>query len=142
MLRPIAGDGKLRAGWYDSGTRPHVCALQASELIRDRYFDGECILAKDAIEDLEQQVKMLQTMMHNHDRVVIEAGQPEFATSDKLRFGSRVRTSRPVPGSASAWKELRSSQYLRFQRCIVGARFVDAKSPLHSSTCPANSQRA
>ncbi len=64
-----------------------VCALQAaSELIRDRYFDGECILSKDAIEDLEQQAKIVQTMMHNHDRVVIEAGQPEFATdSDKLQ---------------------------------------------------------
>ncbi len=64
-----------------------VCALQAaSELIRDRYFDGECILAKDVIEDVEQQAKIVQTMMHNHDHVVIEAGQPEFATdSDKLQ---------------------------------------------------------
>jgi hypothetical protein len=43
-------------------------------------------LAKDAIEELEQQAKMLQTMMHNHDRAVIKAGQPEFATdSDKLQ---------------------------------------------------------
>jgi hypothetical protein len=64
-----------------------VCALEAaSELIRDRYFDGECILLKDAIEDLEQQAKVVQTLMHNHDHVVIEAGQPEFATdSDKLQ---------------------------------------------------------
>lgn len=69
------------------GVVTDVCALQAaSELIRDRYFDGECILSKDAIEDLEQQAKIVQTMMHNHDHVVIEAGQPEFATdSDKLQ---------------------------------------------------------
>ena len=69
------------------GVVTDVCALQAaSELIRDRYFDGECILLKDAIEDLQQQAKIVQTMMHNHDRVVIEAGQPEFATdSDKLQ---------------------------------------------------------
>ena len=32
----------------------------ASELIRDRHFDGECILLKDAIEDLEQQTKIVQ----------------------------------------------------------------------------------
>ena len=69
------------------GVVTDVCAIQAaSELIRDRYFDGECILAKDAIEDLEQQAKMLHTMMHNYDREVIKAGQPEFATdSDKLQ---------------------------------------------------------
>jgi hypothetical protein len=64
-----------------------VCAIQAaSELIRDRFFDGECILFSDAIEDLEQQAKIVQTLMRSHDRVVIEAGQPEFATdSDKLQ---------------------------------------------------------
>jgi hypothetical protein len=58
-----------------------VCALQAaSTLIQDVYFDGECILAKDVIEDLEQQAKIVQTMVRNYDRVVVEAGQPEFAT--------------------------------------------------------------
>ena len=43
-------------------------------------------MSKDAIEDLEQQAEFVQTMMHNHDRVVIEDGQPELATdSDKLQ---------------------------------------------------------
>jgi hypothetical protein len=31
-------------------------------LIQDRYFDGECILLKDAIEDSEQQTKLVQQM--------------------------------------------------------------------------------
>jgi hypothetical protein len=82
-------DAKALSKWAVRlrGVVTDVCALRAaSALIRDRYFDGECILAKDAIEDLEQQAEMLQTMLHNHDRVVIEAGQPEFATdSDKLQ---------------------------------------------------------
>jgi hypothetical protein len=64
-----------------------VCALQeASDLIRDRFFGGECILFQDAIADLEQQTKIVQRMIHGYDRVVIEAGQPELATdSEKLR---------------------------------------------------------
>ena len=64
-----------------------MCALQAaSELIRERYFDGECILLKDALEDLEQQAQIVQNMMQKHDHVAIETGQPEFATdSDKLQ---------------------------------------------------------
>jgi hypothetical protein len=67
-------DAKALSKWAVRlrGVVTDVCALQAaSELIRDRYFDGECILAKDAMEELEQQAKMLQTMMHDHDHVVI-----------------------------------------------------------------------
>jgi len=35
----------------------------ASDLIRDRFFDGECILLKDAIEELERQRKVVQHML-------------------------------------------------------------------------------
>ena len=60
----------------------------ASELIRDRYFDGESILLKDAIEDLEHQTKAVQVMMDGYDRVAIEAGQPELAIdSGKFQQG-------------------------------------------------------
>jgi len=51
----------------------------ASDLIRDRFFDGECILLKDAIEDLERQTKLVQGMMDAYDHVAIDAGQPELA---------------------------------------------------------------
>jgi hypothetical protein len=82
-------DAKALSKWAVRlrGVVTDVCALQAaSELIQDRYFDGECILSKDVIEDLQQQAKIVQAMMHNHDGVASEAGQPEFATdSDKLQ---------------------------------------------------------
>ena len=47
-----------------SARRPPTLSHQvngASELIRDKYFEGEGILFKDAIEDLEQQTKIVQT---------------------------------------------------------------------------------
>jgi hypothetical protein len=53
---------------------------RASQVIRDKYFDGESILFKDAIEDLEQHKKFVETMMHNYDRAAIEACKPELAT--------------------------------------------------------------
>lgn len=67
---------------------PRIVALQdfatglfairgASHQIRSKYFDGESILLKDADEDLEQQIKAVQLMIDRHDRVVIEAGEPE-----------------------------------------------------------------
>jgi hypothetical protein len=58
----------------------------ASELIQDKYFEGEGILFEDVIEDLAQQTTIVETMMHNYDRVAIEAGRPELATdSDNFR---------------------------------------------------------
>jgi hypothetical protein len=66
----------------------------ASELIRGQYFDGECILLKDAIEDLEQQTKLVQNMMDAYDRVATEAGQPELAShSDAFRMVVNERAS-------------------------------------------------
>lgn len=85
-------DAKALSKWAVRlrGIVTEVCALQtASRLIQDKHFDGECILSKDAIEDLEQQAKIVQTMMHNHDQVVIEAGQPEFAT-DSVKLQETV----------------------------------------------------
>ena len=58
----------------------------ASESIRNRYFDGESILLKDAAEDLEQQTMAVQLMIDRHDRVVMDAGQPERSiASGKFR---------------------------------------------------------
>ena len=51
----------------------------ASDLIRDRFFDGECILLNDAIEELERQTKLVQTMLDAYDHVATDAGQPELA---------------------------------------------------------------
>ena len=51
----------------------------ASDLIRDRFFDGECILLKDAIEDLGRQTKLVQTMLDAYDHVATDAGQTELA---------------------------------------------------------------
>jgi len=64
-----------------------LLSLQAAnELICNKYFEGECILLKDVLEELEQQIKMVQNMMEAYDRVAIGAGQPERATnSDTLR---------------------------------------------------------
>ena len=61
----------------------------ASDLIRDRYFDGECILLKDAIEDLERQTELVQRMMDAYDHVVIDAGQAELA-SDPDQFRKTI----------------------------------------------------
>ena len=64
-----------------------VLSLQAAtELIRDKYFGGECFLLKDVLEDLEQQTKMVRSMMTSYDRVATSAGKPELSTdSGKLR---------------------------------------------------------
>jgi hypothetical protein len=67
----------------------------ASEMIRNEYFEGETILLKDAIGNLELQTKAVQLMMDAHDRVAIEAGQPELATnSDKHQLAIHDRASR------------------------------------------------
>jgi len=66
----------------------------ASELIRDKYFDGERILLKDAIEDLEQQGKIVRYMMNSYDKVATEAGQPEHRTnSENLWLAVNERAS-------------------------------------------------
>ena len=66
----------------------------ASELIRDRYFDGAYILLKDAIEDLEQQTKLVQKMMDAYDRVAAEAGQLGVVTdSGSFRAAVSERAS-------------------------------------------------
>ena len=57
----------------------------ASELIQEKYFEGEGIMFKDAIEDLAQQTTIVETMMRNYDRVAIEAGRPELATDSDFR---------------------------------------------------------
>ena len=71
-----------------------VSIRSASELIRDRYFDGESILLRDATEDLERQAKAMQLMMDGYDRVAIEAGQAELALdSDKFQKAIQERAS-------------------------------------------------
>ncbi len=66
----------------------------ASQLIRNRYFDGENVLLKDATEDLEQQAKAVRLMLDVHDRVVIEADQPEHAIdSGKFQEAIQERAS-------------------------------------------------
>jgi hypothetical protein len=58
----------------------------ASELIRDRYFDGAFILARDATEDLEQQIMIMNHFRPIFDRALVEAGNPELVTdSDNFR---------------------------------------------------------
>ena len=67
-----------------------LLSLQAAnELICNKYFEGECILLKDVLEELEQQIKMVQNMMEAYDRVAIGAGQPERATNSE-RVGKIV----------------------------------------------------
>jgi hypothetical protein len=66
----------------------------ATTLIQDKYFDGECILLKDAVAELEQQTTTVQTLIAAFDNAVIKAGQPEFVTNtDKLREAVRERAS-------------------------------------------------
>ena len=66
----------------------------ASELIRNKYFDGESILLKDAAEDLAQQAKAVQLMIDGHDRVVIEADQRErVIDSGKFRNAIQEQAS-------------------------------------------------
>jgi len=58
-----------------------LLSLQAAnELICNKYFEGECILLKDLLEELEQQIKMVQNMMDAYDLVATKAGQPERTT--------------------------------------------------------------
>ena len=66
----------------------------ASELIRDKYFDGAYILLKDAIEDVEEQTKVVQKMMDAYDRVAAEAGQTGLVTdSDNLHMAVSQRAT-------------------------------------------------
>lgn len=61
------------------GFAKELFSLQrASVLIRDRYFDGECILFKDAIEDLEQQTTAVRGIVDAYDGVAIARNQPEI----------------------------------------------------------------
>ena len=62
---------------------------RAVELIQEKYFDCECILFKDAAEDLQRQREIITKMMDAYDRVAIEAGQPELAT-DSYGFQKAV----------------------------------------------------
>ena len=52
---------------------------RATEMISDSYFDGECILFKDAIEELERQTKITRGIVDSYDRVVVESNQPQLA---------------------------------------------------------------
>jgi len=66
------------------GVVTDLLSLQAaSELIRNKYFEGECILLKDVLEEFEQQIKIVQNMMEVYDRVASGAGQPERATDSE-----------------------------------------------------------
>jgi hypothetical protein len=66
----------------------------ASTLIQQKYFNGECILLKDVIEDLRQQTKLVKNMMAAYDGVVVGAGEPELATeSNRLNKDVDERAS-------------------------------------------------
>jgi hypothetical protein len=69
------------------GFATELFSLQgASELIQNKYFEGEGILFKDVIEDLEQQSKLVEAMMRVYDRAESEASKPALATdSDNFR---------------------------------------------------------
>ena len=61
-----------------------LLSLQAAnELICNKYFEGEVILLKDVLEELEQQIRIVKNMMEVYDRIAIAAGQPERATSSE-----------------------------------------------------------
>ena len=61
----------------------------ASDLIRDRFFDGECILLKDTSEELTRQKKLMQHMMDAYDHVATDAGRSDLA-SDPKKFQETV----------------------------------------------------
>lgn len=52
---------------------------RATELIRDTYFDGECILFKDATEELEQQIRAVRGMVDSYNRVLMDMNRPRSA---------------------------------------------------------------
>ena len=61
-----------------------LLSLQAAnELICNKYFEGEVILLKDVLEELEQQIRIVKNMMEVYDSIAIAAGQPERATSSE-----------------------------------------------------------
>ena len=70
-------------------------ALQtATELIRERYFDGQRILLKDATEDLEHAAKFVRNLIGVYDLVVSEDGQSELAIDcENFRNAAHERAS-------------------------------------------------
>ena len=75
-----------------------VFSLQtACELIREEYFDGVCILLKDAREDLEQQARTVQQLINSSDGLVIDVEQPKRAID-----GEALRTTIAERASARA----------------------------------------
>jgi len=77
-------EGKAVEEW-SRGVREFATELfsiqTASELIQERYFDGECILLKDTLEGLEQQIGIVQQMVDAYDREAAETERPELVTN-------------------------------------------------------------
>jgi hypothetical protein len=80
VLRDKSDD--LVAGLWEAAAELFALPL-AVERIQARYFDGECILAKDLKESLDLPVMFLQCFIADLDQDLEEDGHPELVVDSK-----------------------------------------------------------
>jgi hypothetical protein len=51
----------------------------ATELIEDKYFDRECVLLKDVLDDLQQQTSRIGKIIKAYNAIAVESRKPELA---------------------------------------------------------------
>jgi hypothetical protein len=70
---------------------------ETTELIQNKYFDGEFILLQDAVRNMQQQIQIVRKLLEAYDRVIIQAGKEELATDfDKLQRSAKEQVSEKV----------------------------------------------
>jgi hypothetical protein len=86
----------LEAGLREAAAELFALPL-AVERIQDRYFQGECILAKDVKEDLDWPVMFLRYFIADLDQELKEEGQPELVVdSEEFRGIVEDKASKKV----------------------------------------------
>lgn len=88
VLRDEDASDELVAAFREAAAELFALPL-AVERIQGRYFDGECILAKDVREGLDQPVEFLRYFIADLDHDLKEDGHPECVV-DSEEFRSVV----------------------------------------------------
>jgi hypothetical protein len=66
----------------------------ATQLIQDKFFDGERVLLSDVMNELHFEIKLTESLITAYDRVMCSAGRPGFAIeSGKFRKGIQKQAS-------------------------------------------------
>jgi hypothetical protein len=96
VLRDEDASDDLVAGLLEAAAELFALPL-AVERIQDRYFDGECILAKDVREGLDWPVMFLRYFIADLDQGLVEDGHPErVVDSEEFRSVVEGKASKKV----------------------------------------------